>query len=176
MTYVRTYLSLRTSRVNDKISLASKRKSNEFIGRISKRLLGQTGRVAFHVYLTSNRCYNDHEVIDYDGEELDIGNGYNEKDGIYVVPVSGVYVFTWTFLADYAQYAVTEIVVNGEKKGWTITDGTSQSLLLSPSSSLIVTSVNAGDHVFIRRVQGRGCSAVNSQYMRATFSGWQLSP
>ena len=135
----------------------------------------ESQRVAFHVYLSSSRCFNDHQIIEYDTEVLDTGNGYNEHDGMYVVPESGLYVFTWTYAADYAQYAVTEIVVNGVAESWTISDGSGGSLLLSPSSGLILANVNAGDHVFIRRVQGNGCTAISNKFMRPTFSGWQLS-
>ena len=132
--------------------------------------------MAFHVYLSSSRCFNDHQIIEYDTEVLDTGNGYNEHDGMYVVPVSGVYVFTWTFLADSSQYAVTEIVINGVAETWTISDGSDHRLLYSPTSALILANVNAGDHVFIRRVEGRGCTATSNQKIRPTFSGWQLSP
>ncbi|XP_060562506.1 uncharacterized protein LOC132722095 [Ruditapes philippinarum] len=136
----------------------------------------QSERIAFHVYLSSSKCFNDHQIIEYDTEVLDTGNGYNEHDGIYIVPESGIYVFTWTFTNDIAEYAITEIVVNGETQGWTIADGSGQRLLYNPSSGLVLARVNAGDHVFIRRVEGRGCTAYSGQYVQPTFSGWQLSP
>ncbi|XP_060562505.1 uncharacterized protein LOC132722094 [Ruditapes philippinarum] len=146
------------------------------IASLSKKELLQSERIAFHVYLSSNKCFNDHQIIEYDTEVLDTGNGYNEHDGIYIVPESGIYVFTWTFIADLAEYAVTEIVVNGATQGWTISDGSIQRLLYNPSSGLVLARVNAGDHVFIRRVQGLGCTAYSDQYVQPTFSGWQLSP
>ncbi|XP_060577780.1 uncharacterized protein LOC132734917 [Ruditapes philippinarum] len=145
------------------------------IASLSKKEILQSGRVAFHVYLSSSKCFNNFQVIEYDTEVLDTGNGYNEHDGIYIVPESGIYVFTWTFIADYSEYAVNEIVINGAAKGWTISDGSGHCILRSPSSGLILASVNAGDHVFIRRVTGHGCMVYSSTFGQPTFSGWQLS-
>jgi hypothetical protein len=51
---------------------------------------------------------------------------------IYCPRVGDICV-TWTFIADYSQFAVTEIVINRAAKGWTISDGSGHSILLSPS-------------------------------------------
>lgn len=167
----KNWQNVRTDQLSDTSDRSTR---NGLNSNIKKRLLGRTGEVAFHVYLTGNKCFNDHQVIDFDGKELDLGNGYNKNDGSYVVPVSGIYVFSWTFLVDYSEYAVTEIVMNGVTKGWTVTDGSSQSLLLNPATGFVILQVNAGDHVFIRRTRGRGCTAISNQTSRPTFSGWRL--
>ncbi|XP_060562508.1 uncharacterized protein LOC132722097 [Ruditapes philippinarum] len=166
---------LGTSDGHDKPNLQNDQ-NGEAIASFFKKELLQSERIAFHVFFSSSKCFNGHEIIEYDTEVLDIGNGYNEHDGIYIVPESGIYVFTWTFAADYAEYIVTGIVVNGATQGWTVSDASDRRLLLSPSSGLVLARVNAGDHVFIRRVAGRGCTAYSGQSIQPTFSGWQLSP
>ncbi|XP_045163975.2 uncharacterized protein LOC123528304 [Mercenaria mercenaria] len=167
----------RTATTFDKVGIQDGLKSSMTnkstkLNRLAKR---QAESIAFHVYLTGNSCFNDQQVLLFDGEEVDIGSAYNEHDGIYVVPETGIYVFSWSYLSNYHEWAQTEIVVNGVSKGSTISDDPTNVGFWSPATALVVVSVNAGDHVFIRRVGGRGCTAIGKNgYARTTFSGWKL--
>lgn len=101
----------------------------------------------------------------------DIGHGYYKGIGMYVVPTSGVYVFTWSTTGNtLSSNDQTTLVINGSYKDGSIADGTPSGF--QTATGLIVTSVNAGDHVYIR--------ANNAAYIRSgvsdksTFSGWRL--
>lgn len=40
----------------------------------------------------------DHHIITFDNVQTNVGNGYNKHTGSFIVPQSGVYVFTWTLV------------------------------------------------------------------------------
>ena len=58
--------------------------------------------IAFHSYLShdSTGPLPNHHVLLYDVVPLNRGNGYKNFDGIFNVPVTGTYVFTWSIMAD----------------------------------------------------------------------------
>jgi len=116
------------------------------------------------LYLTQN---NDFQVID-------VGDGYNSQDGIFDVPVTGVYVFTYTIYTAH-HYIRTELVINGQVKTTAMTDAEWVNEVRT-STAIIVTPANAGDHVFVRRADTLSeCNIYSSiTYVVPTFSGWIL--
>lgn len=46
--------------------------------------------VAFHVSMSTHKCFQAREPYVFDYKEVDLGNGFNIRDGIYTVPVSGM--------------------------------------------------------------------------------------
>ena len=43
---------------------------------------------------------------------MNIGGHYNNIDGIFVAPKTGIYLFAWTICTQGANYVVTELMVN----------------------------------------------------------------
>ena len=105
---------------------------------------------------------------------IDVGDGYNSQDGIFNVPVTGVYVFTYTIYT-YHHYVRTELVINGQVKTTAMTDAESADEVRT-ATAILVISANAGDHVFVRRADTHSqCNIFSSiTYVVPTFSGWIL--
>ncbi|XP_045180683.2 complement C1q-like protein 4 [Mercenaria mercenaria] len=145
----------------------------------SKTISGKLKRqestnIAFYTYLGGKRCYGNHETFVYDVVETNVGNGYNSRDGIFDVPVTGVYVFTATLVPDFHQHLQAEIIVDGVVKGIIFTDSEEINDIHQASTSIIV-HVNAGDHVYIRRGRSNSCNVISdTTLVRTTFAGWLL--
>ncbi|XP_045180166.2 uncharacterized protein LOC123539587 [Mercenaria mercenaria] len=170
----------------------------DFTELISRRASSTTA--AFQAHLSGIHCFNDHETVIFDVEDLDIdgvyGSGmYNLKDGIFEPRVSGVYAITWTVAApSESQSFVTELMISGRMMGVITsdpdrgvhTDGTAEPTAqrsvvvgsgVHPSTAIVVVQVNAGDHCFIRMRHSSGtCRNVlsNNNVVRTSFSGWRL--
>lgn len=132
-----------------------------------------TDHVAFHAYLSTSTQsgLRQHHTLVFDSVRVNKGNGYNKGDGIFVVPQTGVYVFTWSVTVQVNAWASVEIVVNGEVIGSAFADGNGA---WDQGSGIVLEEVNTGDHVFLR-MQENGINAVNSNARgRTTFSGWKL--
>lgn len=56
-----------------------------------------------------------HQNLVFDSVVTNVGNGYNANTGIFVTPVSGVYVFSVTLMADPNHYDRYQIMKNGSK-------------------------------------------------------------
>jgi len=106
---------------------------------------------------------------------LDIGEGYSPLDGIFDVPVTGVYVFTVTIYAEDYRHVIAELVVNGQVQTYLIAD-TERAGDYHTGTAIVVAQVNAGDHVFVRRGDSYSDALVTSIHGRAisSFSGWRL--
>lgn len=87
-------------------------------------------------------------VLVFDVAKTNIGNAYHPNTGVFIVPESGVYVFTWTFrIAGINDHSI-QLMVNREDVG---------SVYLrtingvdDEATGFVVTHVNAGDDVFVR--------------------------
>lgn len=106
-----------------------------------------------------------------DFQVIDVGNGYNNQDGIFDVPVTGVNVFTYTIYANSHHYVRAELVINGQVKTAAMADGETVNEIHSSTANIVV-SVNAGDHVLVRRADT--ASQCNANRAFSTFSGWML--
>lgn len=51
-------------------------------------------------------------IVKFDTEFVDEGNNLNTGDGIFVAPVSGVYLFSWAIQTRYSQNEETELRVD----------------------------------------------------------------
>ncbi|XP_060063139.1 uncharacterized protein LOC132543640 [Ylistrum balloti] len=135
-----------------------------------------TQTIAFHTAISGNRVYAEDAIIVYDDETLDHGNGYSPSDGLYTVPETGTYVLTWTIISGTHQEYHTLLEVNGVVRGASFSDTTDVGDF-HQSSSLVVLSLNEGDHVFIRMGHTTGHWTIISTdvgYGYSTFSGWRL--
>ncbi|XP_069108132.1 kinesin-related protein 12-like [Argopecten irradians] len=130
--------------------------------------------VAFHTTITTKAFTPDDTVV-FDKETLDQGNGYNPGDGIYTVPETGTYVFTWTVICDRHGFIQTVLVANGVVRGSSWTEATDVNDL-HQTTAVVVLPLNQGDHVFIRmgHTYGTGHIVTDSTLGVSTFSGWKL--
>ena len=131
-------------------------------------------KIAFHARLTHNLDTARGKIITFNQETLDTAHAYHSDDGIFTVPETGVYVFSWTTNGAGHTLVNTEIVVNGHAQGKTIADSDEDNDFRT-STGILVTAVTAGDHVYIRfkdTISLKGHISVGEG--QCTFSGWKL--
>lgn len=151
------------------------------IYRIQKRLLTPPSTshngVAFYAYMSSILPSPSTEhVLVFDVAKTNIGNAYHPSTGVFIVPESGVYVFTWTFRIGGNQDHSIQLMVNREDVGsiylYTISG------VESEATGIVVTHVNAGDDVFVRTHStlqiGTGHFIQSNIYGRTSFAGWKI--
>ncbi|XP_069105220.1 uncharacterized protein [Argopecten irradians] len=131
---------------------------------------GENG--AFSVSLSKNLDLQADLVLKYDQVNLDRGGNYNTADGVYTVPVGGLYVFTWTTTSTSEVDVFTELVVDGTSWGRILTDG--DNYHWDATTAIVVVPVNAGDHVFVRSTEV-GHMYSDTRRGGPSFSGWRLA-
>ena len=98
---------------------------------------------------------------------------YNSADGIYTVPESGIYVFTWTIYGWAHTQATTELMINSAVAGKSLAD--SQEIYdIHTSTGITVASVNMGDHVYVKFSATYLRGRLETSHGHSTFSGWKL--
>lgn len=101
-------------------------------------------------------------------------DGYNVLNGIFTVPISGTYVFTWTTQNVDGTYMVSEIVVNNELMGRIVSSSNGYDEE-DAATGTVVLEVSEGDVVWIRTNNPTADHKVSlSSYYPSTFSGWLL--
>ncbi|XP_048743857.2 uncharacterized protein LOC125657223 [Ostrea edulis] len=134
--------------------------------------------IAFYAYISSihTSALEVKHVIVYDVVVTNRGNGYHGDDGIFIVPQTGVYVFTWTVVVQEGEYIELEIVLNDSPFGSIIADTVNPaSGDWDCSTGIAVKEVNAGDHVYIRTFNHDAHTIIYSgTKARTSFAGWQL--
>lgn len=113
-----------------------------------------------------------HHTLIYDVVKINKGQGYHQDDGIFTVPSSGVYVFTWTVAVKSYGWASTELVINGVVFGATYAHGESRDW--DHSSGNVVVETHTADHVYIRMQENGMDVVVSNERGRSSFSGWKL--
>ncbi|KAH3727751.1 hypothetical protein DPMN_053694 [Dreissena polymorpha] len=98
-----------------------------------------------------------------------IGGGYNTAHGIFDAPSAGLYLFSRTTASQDDDWVVTELIVNGARLIGTDTANAD----VTPGTAVVLATVNAGDHVFIRRVSCGTLFLTNrlQTSMRMSFTG-----
>ncbi|CAC5381390.1 unnamed protein product [Mytilus coruscus] len=152
-------------------------KGNAVEKRILPRSFGQV--VAFYAYMSKpqNNPGARHTLV-FDVLRTNIYSGYNGATGIFTVPTSGVYIFTFTVRATCNSHFSFEIVQNGIVQGSVVVDTISQNAVCSSahSTGTIVTSTLRGDTVLVRTHstnQPFGGIQSNDQG-RSSFAGWLI--
>ncbi|XP_021341353.1 uncharacterized protein LOC110442189 [Mizuhopecten yessoensis] len=129
--------------------------------------------VAFHAEMTVTGTVVKGSPLVYNHEVLDHGDGYSATDGMYLVPESGTYVITWTTVT-YHDFAQTFLIVNGERRGSSMTDSHAVTDV-HQATMIVVLTLNEGDHVSIRvGTLGHGTIHTSDINSKPTFSGWKL--
>ncbi|XP_048762395.2 uncharacterized protein LOC125670973 [Ostrea edulis] len=134
------------------------------------------GIVAFYAYMSSDLQPGIHHTIPFDVVKTNDGNGYHHSSGVFIAPVSGVYVFTWTIRMTLESEHSTELVVND------VVYGAIFMRTHTPEdqnvSGTVVVHVNQNDDVYIRTHVSYPYNAGNirsDQYSRTSFAGWKLN-
>lgn len=115
-------------------------------------------------------------VLVFDVVKTNMGNAYHPTTGVFMVPESGVYVFTWTFRTGNNHDLSIELVINRESFGaiylHTLTG------VEVEETGIVVAHVNAGDDVFVRThstltigINHYIQSDING---RSSFAGWKI--
>lgn len=133
--------------------------------------------VAFYAYLsTSDRSLGLHHTLIFDTVITNVGGSYNQHDGVFTAPISGVYVFNWNLYSSYHGDIISELMVNSDRKGGRRSDSLTVTEDHS-SSGRVVVDISQGDIVFIRthtthQLSGSLISTPGSY--ESSFSGWLL--
>ena len=134
-------------------------------------------RVAFYAIMSHDEPDpGKHHTIVFDTIQTNVGNGYNNYSGIFTVPVSGVYSFSWS-IANICQSEVfTVLVVNNEEVGAIATD-TGPACDHGIATGQAVLSLQIGQIVFVRTHSTNAVvgAIVSRDFNRSTFSGFLLS-
>uniref|UniRef100_K1PCH6 Complement C1q tumor necrosis factor-related protein 2 n=1 Tax=Magallana gigas TaxID=29159 RepID=K1PCH6_MAGGI len=136
-----------------------------------RRLSTAFSPVMFSAYKSSRESDISTKVtIRFDGTYINPGNHYHTEDGIFIAPVTGVYMFHWVIVNNKSSFT-TQLMVAGTPRA--------SNLIPFPggrdsSSAMVIISVNKDDHVWIQiygssvYVFGGGTSYNNHQ---STFTG-----
>ncbi|VDI40942.1 Hypothetical predicted protein [Mytilus galloprovincialis] len=130
--------------------------------------------VAFSTQLTTTLTgLGQHAAVIFDKVILDTTSSYNTGDGVFVVPRTGIYVFTWTVSVREEWWETTELVVNGTPYAYSLVDAGVKGDR-GTGTQTVVLRVKEADHVLIRTgFIGDGNIEGNTY---DTFSGWILFP
>ncbi|XP_045206771.2 complement C1q tumor necrosis factor-related protein 3-like [Mercenaria mercenaria] len=109
--------------------------------------------------------------IVFDHVETNLGNGYNPHHGVFTAPVSGLYVFYSSILADMDREVWCRIVVNGNNKASVNARGTNGRY--DQGSQAIDVQLQQGDDVSVQNAAADD-SIYGDAKIYSTFSGFLL--
>ncbi|VDI78010.1 Hypothetical predicted protein [Mytilus galloprovincialis] len=103
----------------------------------------------FYVELSVTTTLNINSIVKFDTEFIDDGNNFNTGDGIFIAPISGVYLFCWTIQTYSSKTVQTELRVDNIVKGIGLMTLGSGAGHFATTRNVFCT-VNRGDHVWIQ--------------------------
>ena len=133
--------------------------------------------VAFFAQMSSkipaSEATGDHIIV-FDVVKTNAGNGYHPSTGVFMVPESGIYVFSWSFSYSDRHYHSIQLMVNNNMES-VFHLHTDDGDWLS-GTGVAVLHVNKGDDVFVRISALRHYGDIHSDnFERSTFTGWKLN-
>lgn len=133
-----------------------------------------TGVIAFHACLSFDSSgpldLPAHHTLRFSVDPVNWGNGYNALDGIFTVPASGTYVFTWSIMYEGPNFVYILLMKNNAESIGIKVGVSPTPKVLDAVTGIVVADVNQGDHVFLRL--GQSAKLLNTP--QSTFSGWLL--
>ena len=114
----------------------------------------------------------------FDRVVTNVGNMYNGHDGLFVAPVTGMYVFFWTVSCTAVRDVATELVKDGTAYGFSFADSVDANDYVNGGNT-VVLQVNHGQHVWVRYTDYEYDGSKHNYRTleggnRDTFSGWLL--
>lgn len=110
------------------------------------------------------------QTIVFDDVITNFGNAYNKNDGIFTVPVEGVYVFTWTTMAKPDYYQGTELVLNGKHVSYAWAAETAG---YNTASKTVILHLQQGNEIWIRTDAAGGANYLHN-HGHNSFVGFLL--
>ena len=128
-----------------------------------------TTNVAFYAHLSSSHSTTGlRQPIKFEKVVTNVGSAYHPTNGIFEVPMSGVYVFFWNILNDHNADIHTTLASTQGQLGNTFTERSSG--LTGEGSGFVVAHLNAGVHVWVEKAEAYG----NFLQAFSSFSGFLL--
>jgi hypothetical protein len=110
----------------------------------------------------------EHQNVVFDLVETNIGNGYNSHHGVFIAPVSGLYLIYSSILAAHGAEIWCQIVVNGVNKGSVYARGTDGRH--DQGSQAILIQLQKGDDVAVQN-HFKDHAVYSDGDIYSTFSG-----
>lgn len=132
--------------------------------------------VAFYAYMCNGESHpGTHQILVFDVVKTNVGLAFNHHSGMFTVPATGVYAFTWTVVSGTHSRIFSQLVVNSDAFGAILTDS-DEINDYHTVTGFVVAELNHGDVVYIRTNPNNGVKGVirSQDNMRTSFSGWKL--
>ncbi|XP_053377484.1 complement C1q tumor necrosis factor-related protein 4-like isoform X2 [Mercenaria mercenaria] len=127
--------------------------------------------IAFSVTLKNNiATLGKEQAIVYDEINLNIGNSFDARHGIFTAPVDGPYEFTFATLVPGGKHTGMEIVKNGESVAKTESGDSSYYTM---GTNVVALDLKAGDEVWVRHIDQSDSNIINGQ-SHTSFSGYLI--
>ncbi|XP_062576099.1 complement C1q tumor necrosis factor-related protein 3-like isoform X1 [Saccostrea cucullata] len=137
----------------------------------------ETGIIAFYAYMSSMVGNpSTRLVLVFDVVRTNIGNAYHASTGVFIVPESGVYVFTWTFRSGNGDGHSVQLMINTVEYG-SVYHRTLRAVE-AEETGIVVAQVTTGDDVYVRIKSiyrlGIAHYIQSDSDGRTSFAGWKL--
>ena len=134
-------------------------------------------KIAFHVQMSRDMSLHNGRAVIFDKELVDSGNAFNPSTGVFVAPVSGYYVFSWTLSFARDNDICIDLTINGQpyqREAGFEHDGT-----WMYATSLVVSKIHQGDIVVLKTCSNGvypnlGGVIESNKHRTPSFSGWLI--
>ncbi|CAG2211067.1 COL8A [Mytilus edulis] len=107
-------------------------------------------RVFFHAKMSaSDITYNANSIVKFGTVLYNEGNHFNPGDSVFVSPVSGVYLFSWTTQSKQGKAVITELRVDNNVKE-TLNANLGSAVGHLSVTRVVITKVSENDHIWIQ--------------------------
>lgn len=139
-------------------------------------VMNNEGPIAFTVGISpwSVNHLKHHDTITFETTITDIGGGYNNQSGVFVAPVSGIYLFSCSLMDDLEEHGLmlhAEIVHNQRVLGRIFAHAEPNNHR-DQGAQTVVTYAKQGDQVWVRTIDNQDLGLGGELY--STFTGYLL--
>ncbi|CAG2196056.1 unnamed protein product [Mytilus edulis] len=152
--------------------------SEAVFGQSNPRSLSKEGDKLSNVEYEENTMTVSRKREENDNTDTNLESSYNRYTGAFSVPITGVYLFTYTVFMEAFSYGSFEIAVNDVARGTIFVDNnTHEQNAYTGSTGVAILVLNRGDACVIRthsrypHVKG---SVRSDDLMRTSFSGARI--
>lgn len=128
-----------------------KRNMTDYIRNMfEQNTIKERKRVFFHAKMSaSDITYNANSIVKFGTVLYNEGNHFNPGDSVFVSPVSGVYLFSWTTQSYQGKSVNTELRVDNNVKE-TLNANLGSAVGRLSVTRVVITKVNENDHIWIQ--------------------------